>query len=1626
MTFDLNCIGILREKQNQKFEFLVRWFIDEIKEENKITYFPNPEGKFYLNIRTKISKEYIKADGSVDKIPVVGNLILPEIIPLNYLMVAPPNSGIPQKPIDPKKNPENDHEAGVGIYHILADSSQSRYSKKILDKTIVALTNNRNFESNKLSSEVSIKSYSENFASFLIVNQIRPKNLQAIFIKEFQKMESLTFKNSLIKSIDEIPDLFTFQLSNEFKTKKIFTANEIKNTITSAWDNASILSKLLKDIEFLKDINTDIANAENLKSQLSILIGQGVDIIDYWCSPSVSQPNRVENDCGKQYPLAEALGLGTTIGNIEKTVIKNWINSGDEILISVEYVAPTKATLHKSKVYDWKNLHDESLLEDLPNLKSQLNIIKNKGSNSLENVFNFKTSCIPDKPKSSEIEYDLNLKRIKTEFENDLDLQDKIKYSENLEIPTGDGRVTFKTTKPDEKYFPVVKPDGTIKEEKSSIITGVNIYGIWEPESSMSPLNKYFTDTNTNPAIDELKPWLISRRYSYSKDIKPYFLATNQNINKLQTNPSKSPSFQKAGENSNTEKIINITDDGRVLYELMPKSKSEDGNGDICIYHLNIREGFKNKYEPTLPLTWDKFPFNESLEPNWAPNLWRGSLPQLKPQGYRFWATSVDVFGQESEPIPIISKETSSCSPTNLFYFKFRSSLQPAPSNTPEKNDFITSNFDETTNRIKVKWESPFIGSLGNSVEIQQTNPPLVDLSKKERIKKSSLFANVLYLRKPHNSESKDIPDNELDNFINGFITSLPSQLNNDKWKIGLKEIFKHNSNWLSFKSFVNLSNNNPNEVWEHELILNNIDKGFDYKVLINFEIIDTEKQFWLNRDDKRNLYIVEQLDSNVASAYEYYPIKEIQETPSISNLAFTDSLHVANKFAPRQLSIQQEDFNFAKPVLGIQGINRDLVLSNILTTPSKINEVEIDGKLEKAVVFETNEQDIICTHSQNIMLNSSLHRCNINSKFNLADAKHILKNELSNLNKKIFVEKSKSSQERYFLFTCDSNKNIISNDLIGFRGLKHFKIRYNSIFSNFQPLKDESEALKYHIFQTRLKLSNNFDPGVSFNATTFKKINNLKFEKVKFEINVKPEEYNVPITIVIKYTSGYVLAKIKPITSPISNEYVIEIVEEIYKEPTTGSPISLSFILSDQILEKEIKISENLIYEEDLFIPVGGGFKELIIWSIMTSSSFGKFSHNIENKCQIFQSSILPPSPNNVMVSAINTADEKLHYSLNSQKHKKWLPSEIQNNSISDLQRIPRNYIKWDKEESLSSDVYLSIEREFREEETFRLKMRSEFKNEWELALKIEKLELIDDVNTNGLLLLEWISNTGNDSLYKWLFESSEINIPGKMAIKSSEDKFLTGPESKLFDPKFQLPLFSGLIVDDLSANKVMFIDYFYDNKDLKYAMDTFRSYNYRLSAYIDIDPDGVFGITDKKQKYLYSKPSEWSSWVRPTYPEIKIVEVLPQREVPSDLLTPLVEFNFILNEVSLFKSQNLIPKDLFYQIIIKREIRNSISTLIENPNRTSYIEVGKLLRIPTKPSQNIAYNIIDNNLEREDIQSEMTLNYKVEISVIAIDSNDKTYVLRKEVVKQFDKIKISPIQQGKELKKTLIIKIE
>jgi hypothetical protein len=193
-------------------------------------------------------------------------------------------------------------------------------------------------------------------------------------------------------------------------------------------------------------------------------------------------------------------------------------------------------------------------------------------------------------------------------------------------------------------------------------------------------------------------------------------------------------------------------------------------------------------------------------------------------------------------------------------------------------------------------------------------------------------------------------------------------------------------------------------------------------------------------------------------------------------------------------------------------------------------------------------------------------------------------------------------------------------------------------------------------------------------------------------------------------------------------------------------------------------------------------------------------------------------------------------------------------------------------------------------------------------------------------------------------------------------------------------------------------------------------------------LDPDGSLGINDPKQKYLYSQPSEWTGWVRPTFPEIQDIKLISHGpdEIPYDLLVPTVEFNFILNERLFLKATDFKAKPIFYRIIVKRKVKNSISTFTDNNNSSTFIEVGELINIPVLiPAGHKPFIITDVKIEREDMTSEIILDYKIEVSVIAIDTNDKIYILRKEKIKNLN-VKISPPKQNKEVKKLVVARIE
>jgi len=1325
------------------------------------------------------------------------------------------------------------------------------------------------------------------------------------------------------------------------------------------------------------------------------------------------------------------VGLGCTIGNIDAATVKRWFDDNDSISISVKYLPPTKAELLAVTVYDWATLHDPNMLEIVPPLTSAGTPITNKGTNSLENAINQSSSCPPGKPVKAIADFDLFMKRMKTSFNAEPGVADKIPYSENLDIATGDGRLQLLVQKPAAVPFPQeILADGSVSTKPSSIINGANIYGIWEPEAAGSSYKKYFDDPALNPSsLRELSPWLVTRRYSCNAQLTPFFAATNPNLAALRAVPPRTPAFQSASKVISKDRIVHILKDNTVEHETMPRTKLAADEEPSVFFSLDVREGFLNPYNEALHQTWDKLPIS-NIPQTWDPALWRGNVIKTIPQAYRFWATSIDIFGQESDPIPVEIKETSSNAPGTLFHFKYRTALQPPPANDTGHPDRLQLAYK--ADKLMASWESPFKNTIGNTMP-EGTLP--------YRMEKSKLICNVVILRKPHNTFTREIEDDKLDEYIDTMIFPLLDvTLRNDKWKIGFREILKHNSNWLVYKTEKELTSATAGDKWNYEKALTKTDLGFDYMILINFGIPGNQQQFWTGNDMARNMQLIQQERANAINK-DFYSERQtkVQDTPTISNVAFTPSVVVANPMLPKQAKLLNFAMITSMPVLGVQGLNRDQLLSNILTTPDDVEEVDIDGVKENAVKFISGsaelEQGIQYTGTQQVMVNAALHRCQVPALYDITVSRSILFRELSNLNQKIYPEK-----KGWHLFTKDSNQNIVSNSLIGFRGLAVVKFRYESVYAAGET-DQYAEGIKYVVHQARVQLSENIGASASLASLSFRTGTSNNFSDVIFDRAVALT-LDQPAFMICKYAKGYTISQLIQFSN-VGDKYSLQLATPLLSEGiVTGVPEKLFVVLSDQLHESGFEVNDKGYYDENILLPVGGGFRELFIWSFTTVSALGKSAASPLLQTRIFQSSLLPPMPTDMSARTINTVSEKEDYILNKTDvaHKIWIPKNLLV-AAGDLKRFPRNYIRYAKDSSLPEDVYLSIERDFKSESSV-TKMFADIRNAWELAAKIERLqmketnELNEDgtpnptYNPKGILFLKWLAETEPISLYRWLFTSAVIEVPGEMqtrvATTTAADRQLAGPLSTLFSiNKKHLPANKALINDlHTTTPSVMFVDYFYHNDDINNEMDTFLSYNYRLQTYIDIDPNGDLGIKDPAQKYLYSRPTEWTDWIRPAFPEIEDLHVVSETPQPADILTPEVHFSFVLSHSRLQQKSLATPNKLYYRIIVKREVKNSLSSHSSGPQGSIFTEIGELRDLAVANST-LGVIISDNFLERENIGEILTKKYQIEVIVISKDMQDRIQLIRKPFLKQFT-VSLDTPPASKELIKNIEIMIK
>ncbi|MDW5288890.1 hypothetical protein [Formosa sp. PL04] len=1650
MNFKLDCIGALKQKtDNSYYEFIVRWFIDELDIANKElgdkAFLPSPEGKFKVLIRTSKSNQYIDAKGQVKEIKISNHWDLddlPEVRPLNYLMLSPPSiDGEMKKPDKPIDTARKDASSGVGIFHVLTDSCVSSYAKKMIGLTNKRITNITRKKGRQFI-DIDTEEYAKKWIHFIIKSNIQPRNWQAIFIKSLSELEKISSNKEFTTA--EIPDLFCFDIDESLKNDNAKDHNAKNLVIENAWKNVSRIHGIISDPDYSEQCEKEKEERENLKRNLALLSAHSVSVIDYWCDPlnsnGIRHP-RIEEDCGKEYPLSHALGLGCSIGNIAKTTLENWKQLGDNVRISVKYIPPRNSKLLKSDVYDWKSHHDLELLNIIPELTSLEYIITKEGANSIKNTLETSKSCPPDPPMSSQIDYNLYYSEIQSEQSLVGSLSNNI---ENMDMRTGNGRVSIQTVAPEEKTFYVFE-GRKMREEKSTVITGINIYGIWESSGLI---------LDQKPNLEDLKPWLITRRYSFHQEIQPFF-ELESTLKQLNQNPPIQPCFQTTNEFSDHEKIEDVTVAG-IVKNATIKNFHKEG---VYSFSFNIRNGFDNLFDKDLLKTWDDYKKNDndgnkSYKPDWTPHMFKdGSQNDERPERYRFWATSIDLFGQESEPIPIKNVETDKETESFDFSFKNRYSLkQPKPFIVNGEKQEYNVHVNYQSKNLSIAWKSPEKNIIGDSVkEISNDETGLEN----KGIDSARLQANVLILRKEiEDDEFKEGKPSKIDSIVD----SLPDEFKNEKWKIGLEELFQHNDKWVVAKFFNGFENkSDSSDSWGIDIKpyeCNEVSLGFDYIVLAGFVVKESYQNFWVrNYDERKLIYSCQEkgtigMESNVS----YVEEKNIEETPCIGNVALSNMVTIYDTNYPKHFSEieAEEPFIHTKPILGVAELNRDVILSNILKIPSEVSETTIrDGngtQKVQTVNFASSEEErkngLLYTSNQLQMIKAVYKRSSVSSGIKPAD--QILKRELTALNTQLYALKKDAENEDNDVFYYTKygvtfereqlnedeqskkqnftgvSENLVNSSLIGFRGFKKFNVKYKGKIHNDLNNKKEAEAKSYKVFQSRIKLTQNANISAFLYSESFEKGGGNIFNNViiatsdsNTDASLKDiSEFVSPTVVIVKDENSNLYVSLIKTFDQESKK--LEITVPLYKDSIFGEPKQLLFIHSEEIYSNQISLNNQKQFEEELHCPVGGGARELFIWCFVTYSAIGKKSKEVYTSHQEFSPSILPRVPNRYSVSGIDTEDEKdIFLSANNDYQQKWLPINLRKVDNNFLKLSPRIYVRWDTPVESDNQTYLSIDRENRVIEPKQSFFISKSAANWNLASKIEKFDDKKGSDDKGfdILAMDWLNSKKEPSLYGWLFESEKITHP------ESEDNLsrFIFPNYGLLEQeeKMHLNLSKGIKGDKT------FVDYFY-GAELKFAMDCLREYRYRLRSYIDIDPGNQFDLGENK--YLYSRETKWSEYVRPTFPKICINTSDYLQYM--DELHPKIEFSFSLTEDKfnpLLKEKNVEPETIYFRIKLSRQVQSSIKYSEKGGRLKTWKYIDKYLDIPF-----LKKNEVDNTITDSFIRGKDEIDYKIEIAVILKDnSGNVKNTLRKNKIFN-KKVRVSPIKNGKEVKQKVKVIIQ
>lgn len=1495
-------IAALIRGDSDNFFCRVRWLLGA---GNRL---PTPDAEFLVRlVLTQSNHEILRAIVQPKNHAMFDPPRTPEVIGpgISWQAATPPT-----KPVNLTSWQTKPADEGLGIYHLLCGPQDYRTEwlvSEFLRKPIA-----KRWDSS-LAGLFSPQMPADEVASHLARVLVRGAHMPAFFPRVLpQAFEALC---QLFSSASEPAELRSISWSEPgalLLPPTSRSTNAKEPPVLTAFRYAEFILGLMNDREFREQLDFLVAEPAKLRNQVRIGSLVGDRLIDYWCSPTASVPpdQCPEEQRGKTYAAAELLGQGVTLGDFTAAQLQQWVDQGDSLRVFVEHTATAAHT--DGSTGDCENMPlchfiDEPNADGLLRENSYLiSGSTNQRSPGIRRALALGSSLPPIDPDEAECRITYNL--METVAGGLPAPSDPNKIERRIGFGTGDSKIEIKI--------------GLIQQtaDNAKNVAGFNVYGIWETDDTKTFFG--IPDQKIIPDLAVLKKWLITKRYSYERDLKGAFTGLGALLFEQPSDyPLPSPDLDprlltivdppSLPSVERPKRVLDLQDDEEVSLETRP---------DQNWYTIDLRAGMDSGLEgqDRRFVGWDP---EGAIRGNWSPEQSRIGEDTVategRPQRYRFWVTSFDSLGQEGTPIPVLTNDLDAGEIDSYEYSPRRRTAISPPLNPA----LVLS---AARDQLTISFETPFLNEVG---EFAARNPP-------QRVPREYLNAHILLYRVPLRG-----PVDEGRLRTRPSLGHLSTVYDLPTWTAFIEKAT--NLGWELLHTFMLDGNNIESDVWTDHFALDHTHRGYEYNAAIGVSVKcrSAWMPYWMpiidsNSSAERSLDIV--------NASGQHQLVKVTEAPTVSAVVEPDQLPIPNPEEPRATSqIGPTSLVRARHILPPPGIPRDLVLMRLLTLPFGEDPSEWRDTGVKLTFGKSNVLDAALDRA----IKSLASPISIDDE-SLRFARTILANDF--LGDSSVADRSASEVPDY--------KQLL---VMGFRGLV-------LIDSSYMPgglQSNEAAAVKWVLHHTRVE----HDRTDAFSSATYvgdATLHSNTATTAVYQINGSNIsdalreliEGNNPCLVQLGDAADPNASPEYAELTNIESGNLLRVHLAAFPSEITVFPneVTLSFHLAEVLLEEPIP-PRDIATQLRQYLPVGGGPNEAFCWWLGTASAEGKQSLP-QNRRVVFhqlQRTIPPVPPTLLRCDSPLQGDGCV---LDPATFGQWTPDDLR--TLSDARQAPRNVVSWISAYR-DPDEKILLERREKLVGTQRSNSRAAVAEltPWKAILQISSIqesasltkELVEAIRDNWLMG-EVIAT--DDHM------STDLDV---------HFGFPNSPNGHHLETHQGIRL---LAIREGESPRPAVIDYYLHNKpvdSLNVANGNLK-YAYRASSYVILDvPEGTPPIWT----YLLSEPTPWTGYFRPDTSTIEITEVAKTENDVLDL-GPSIRFEFTapLNKRWLGESEH----DWRFGVSVRRLRRFSLHAPSKHQDPGS-VEVGESISVWPGTTK----EIVDSDIEREDADTLLTVEYDI-----------------------------------------------